>query len=63
MSRYLTGLSVVTASALVLRLAGTFREYLPSAARLAALLAALHLLSLARRPGQLEAWRDFVRAR
>ncbi len=60
-SRLVTALTATTAAALVLRLAGVFREFLPSAGRLAALLAVLHLLSIARRRG-LDEWRLFVRA-
>ena len=54
----LTVLSVMTATALVLRLAGIFRESLPSPGRLAVVLAALHLLSLSTRPRQFGRWRD-----
>jgi 4-amino-4-deoxy-L-arabinose transferase-like glycosyltransferase len=48
----------MTATALMLRLAGIFRESLPSSGRLAVALAALHLLSLSTRPWQFGRWRD-----
>ena len=58
-SAVLTVLSAMTATALVLRLSGIFRELLPSPGRLALALAALHLLSLSTRPRQFGRWRDF----
>ncbi len=50
-------LSVAISTALILRLTGVFREWLPSVGILAALLAALHLMELARRnwPADLQA--------
>jgi len=72
-SRVVAVLTAVTASALVLRLAGVFRESLPSAGQLAALLAAMHLgrvlfsrpgdpVTLVTRATRLDEWRAFVRA-
>ena len=56
----LTVLTTMTAAALVLRLAGGFRESLPGPGRLAALLATLHLLSLARRNWRVAEWRRII---
>ncbi len=50
----------MTAAALVLRLAGIFRESLPSPGILVVVLATLHLLSLSTRPRQLGRWRDIL---
>ena len=55
--------SLIAATALLLRMGGVLPDTLPSVGQLALLLAVIHVLTFATHAGRVDRWRDFIRRR